>query len=69
MGYDGPTGASVRLFDPRGDRWEDHFRADLDRAEIVGVTAIGRVTVELLAMNSPPQVSARSVWIEYRCFP
>jgi hypothetical protein len=38
------------LFDPRTDRWEDHF--GWREAEIVGKTAIGRVTVQVLAINA-----------------
>lgn len=59
----------VRLFSPRDDRWSDHFRLDLDRAEIVGITKIGRATVECLRMNEPVQVTARALWIQLRLFP
>lgn len=69
VGFDTPSGESVRLFDPRRDAWDEHFRVDLDRAEVVGLTPTGRVTVELLGMNSPQHVLARAQWIEYRCFP
>jgi hypothetical protein len=36
----------VRLFNPRRDRWEKHFR--MDGSRIVGLTIIGQVTVTLL---------------------
>lgn len=68
-GLDATSGETVRLYDPRNDDWNDHFRVDLDRAEIVGLTPIGRVTVEMLAMNSPRHVEARAQWIDYRWFP
>ena len=42
-------GAIVRLFQPRGDRWPDHFQ--LRDGEIMPLTAIGRVTVRLLQLN------------------
>ncbi len=41
-GIDPVTGAIVPLFDPRRDRWLDHFR--LRGAIIEGVTAVGRTT-------------------------
>ena len=37
-----------RLFDPRKDFWSEHFQ--LDQAVIVGLTAIGRVTVQVLGI-------------------
>ena len=37
------------LFHPRNDRWTDHF--EWNDTVVVGRTAIGRATVELLAMN------------------
>jgi len=49
---DPETGKRVRLFNPRRDRWEDHFRWTQD-VILVGKTAIGRATVETLALNRP----------------
>jgi hypothetical protein len=51
------TGQFCRLFNPRVDRWAEHFR--WDGLEIRGITPIGRVTVQLLAMNSEQQLAAR----------
>ena len=39
---DPDTGELTRLFHPRQDRWEDHFR--IDDASIIGITSIGRTT-------------------------
>jgi hypothetical protein len=55
--YDPLTDELVRLFHPRQDRWEEHFR--FDGPIIVGVTAAGRVTAELLQMNSPKRIQLR----------
>ncbi len=41
----------VRLFNPRIDRWEDHFRLEVGRIE--PLTEIGGVTVRLLQFNAP----------------
>jgi hypothetical protein len=47
----------VRIFNPRRHKWSAHFR--WEGAVIVGRTAIGRVTVQLLAMNDPLRVALR----------
>jgi hypothetical protein len=39
----------VRLFNPRIDRWDNHFRTQ--GPLIVGTTPVGRATVALFAMN------------------
>jgi len=48
----------LRLFNPRTDKWEDHF--ELQGAMIVGMSAIGRATVRLLKMNEEERVEMRS---------
>jgi hypothetical protein len=53
--------ADVGLFDPRTDRWELHFRPDVDTGEIHGLTATGRATVRRLNMNDPVHAAARLV--------
>lgn len=68
-GFDAVTGQVARLFHPRQDLWEDHFRIDAESGTIVGLTAIGRTTVLLLQMNRPNQVAARRQWILLRLFP
>lgn len=55
-GIDPDTGLIVPLFYPRKDRWSDHFMAVLNESkqqtiEIRGLTASGRATVRVLAMN------------------
>ena len=55
---DPDTGELTRLFNPRHDRWEDHFRPDFSR--ILGRTAIGRTTVWLLEMNSKIMIYLRA---------
>ena len=56
------TGEMIRLFNPRIQNWDDHFL--LDDAEMVGKTAIGRVTIRILQMNHPDQIETRRVLIE-----
>lgn len=45
------------LFNPRHHSWTEHFR--WEGVEIVGLTAIGRATVETLKLNRPLALSIR----------
>lgn len=56
-GLDPSTGRLERLFNPRTDRWDEHFQ--WDGAELVGMTAMGRVTVALLQLNREERVALR----------
>src|SRR5262245_59186368 len=47
----------VRLFNPRRHKWHRHFW--WDGPVLMGRTAIGRVTVQVLAMNAPMRVALR----------
>jgi hypothetical protein len=57
----------VRLYHPRQDVWREHFQ--LDGALLVGLTAIGRVTVRVLAMNEPEFLAARQALIQEGIWP
>ena len=54
---DPETGQLTPLFHPRTDRWVDHFR--VQSGEILGLTARGRVTIQLLQMNRPSGIRER----------
>lgn len=54
-------GALVPLYNPRTQRWQDHFRWNEDFTRIVGVTPTGRATVSALQMNRPGVVNMRRV--------
>ena len=56
-GIDPVSGQMVRLFNPRQDRWKDHFK--MTGIRIFGLTEIGRATVAVLAMNHPHQLWER----------
>ena len=45
------AGDFVRLFDPRRQTWDDHFRLDAASGSIVGRTPTGAATAKLLCMN------------------
>lgn len=60
---DPQTGRRVRLFDPRRQQWYRHFHWSDDGGHVLGITAIGRATVEALAMNRPRLVHIRLLWV------
>ena len=66
-GMDSETSAVVRLFHPRQDLWGDHFR--WQDAVLVGRTSIGRVTIDVLAINLPHRLRLRQMLILEGVFP
>ena len=56
-GVDPDSGEIVRLFHPRRDRREEHFA--WDRAQLVGLTAVGRATIRTLRLNHPHRLAVR----------
>lgn len=66
---DSASGKRVPLFNPRQQKWSDHFAWNLDRTEIIGLTAIGRATVAALQMNDPLIVTARALWASIHAHP
>lgn len=59
----------VPLFHPRRDVWEQHFVFDPEPCHLIGLTAIGRVTIARLKINSAFQVRARQHWIRLELYP
>jgi hypothetical protein len=66
---DEDTGNVERLFHPREDVWEAHFRVSVRSGEVLGRTPSGRATVLCLQMNSPDQLAARTLWTRLGLFP
>lgn len=54
---------SVSLFHPRRHRWQDHFAWSDDGTQILGLTPIGRATIEALQLNRQPLVNLRRVLV------
>lgn len=48
---DPASGSDSVLFNPRKDRWPEHFAWSDDRTRVVGLTPAGRATVHLLRLN------------------
>jgi hypothetical protein len=57
------TGEMVPLFNPRMQRWFEHFVLDRDTGEIRGLTPIGRAAVATLALNSTHALTTRRLLI------
>lgn len=68
-GFDEKTGQRLKLFNPRRQNWNRHFKFSEDKTEIIGKTACGRATVEALKLNIEILVSVRQLWIEFDLFP
>jgi hypothetical protein len=66
-GLDPVSRELTRLFNPRRHKWDRHFR--WNGPFIFGKTAVGRVTIVVLAMNDPLLVRARREWIAEGSFP
>jgi 5-methylcytosine-specific restriction endonuclease McrA len=48
---DNLTGKTVKLFNPRTQKWNKHFEFSTDKTEIIGKTPCGRATVESLQVK------------------
>lgn len=61
-GFDPETQSEQPLFNPRLQDWSEHFTWSNDYSQVVGVSAIGRATVERLKMNDQTVQNARRLW-------
>lgn len=61
---DPQTNTKVPLFNPREQRWTDHFSWRENFSHISGITPVGRATVLRLKMNRPRIVLARQRWVQ-----
>lgn len=57
-GIDPESRNITSLFHPRNERWAEHF--ELQDVTIVGLTPVGRATVQVLNMNAAERVQLRS---------
>lgn len=66
-GIDSLTGKLARIFNPRRHGWNHHFA--WDGTALVGKTAIGRATVDVLRMNERERIRLRESLAELGRFP
>jgi hypothetical protein len=65
--FDPVTQEITPLFNPREQRWADHFV--LQGSYVMGKTAVGRATVRLLRINDPLQLLQRQSLMETGRYP
>lgn len=53
------SGKFIRFFNPRKDKWPDHF--DLSEGLILPKTIIGKATVKIFQFNAPERVLRRKL--------
>jgi hypothetical protein len=57
-GIDPDSGKIAPLFNPRRDAWDEHCEWNVLR--IIGLSAVGRTTVQVLQLNAAARVRVRS---------
>jgi hypothetical protein len=60
---DPTSGELVPLFNPRTQKWSDHFVWSEDGVYVIGQTPCGRATVDALQLNNEYVVLARQNWV------
>ena len=69
QGFDLETSENAPLFNPRTQIWSEHFSWSMDGTEVIGITPIGRVTVNTLNLNEEIIVVTRRLWVSVGWFP
>jgi len=59
VGVDPETGLACSFFNPRLSIWNEHFVWSASATEIIGLTPVGRATVDQLQLNRPQIVNIR----------
>ncbi|MDQ3011350.1 MAG: HNH endonuclease [Acidobacteriota bacterium] len=60
---DPTSNAVVPLFNPRTQAWSEHFQWSRDGVRVIGLSVIGRATVEALQLNNETAVNVRRNWV------
>ena len=58
------SGVTVPLYHPRRDAWDEHFVWSDDYSLVIGISPVGRATVEALRLNRPGVVRLRRLLFE-----
>jgi hypothetical protein len=66
---DSLTSEQVPLFNPRKQNWSKHFSWSEGGTEIIGLTPVGRATVDALKLNNSFIVVARRLWVSVGWWP
>jgi HNH endonuclease len=57
------TEQTVQLFNPRTQRWSEHFAWSGDGIYVMGLTPCGRATVVAVQLNNDYAVTVRQSWV------
>lgn len=60
-GIDITTGKKIPLYNPRQQKWIDHFNWNEDFSLLIGITPTGRATIQRLDLNRAGVVNLRKV--------
>jgi HNH endonuclease len=63
-GIDPQSGETVPLYNPRQQRWIEHFAWSANGIEIMGLTACGRATALALKLNNGLAATVRRNWVQ-----
>lgn len=64
-GFDAVSDETVRLYNPRKDIWSKHFGWAKNFTIVIGLTPIGRVTVEVLKLNRLGLINQREMLYKF----
>lgn len=65
LGFDSVSDEIVRLFNPRKDAWNENFGWAKNFTVIIGLTPIGRATVEVLNLNRQGLLNQREMLYKF----
>ena len=63
------TGANIPLFNPRTQKWNEHFQWSANGTEILDISPIGRATIIALKLNNEIILVSRRLWVSVGWFP
>lgn len=69
QGLDPECGEIVSLFNPRQQKWKEHFTWNIEGTEIIGLTTCGRATIQALRLNNSLAVTVRKNWVQAGWYP
>ena len=66
---DPKTKELTKIFNPRTQNWQEHFKFNRNKSEIIGKTLCGRATVAALQINNDLAVDTRKEWVKVGWYP
>lgn len=62
--WDEESQQTIHFYHPHQQRWDEHFKWNVDATELLGLTGIGKVTISALRMNRPQLLRIRRMWVK-----